>query len=66
MRRKLQFHLFRSTVTSDKAKHTDVPFHNSHRLNATGAARPTETATLESLADVVAKALPSEKRQYLT
>jgi len=56
----------RSTITSDKAKHIDVPFHNSRHLDAAGVVKFTEIDTLENLADVMTKALPPEKHQYLT
>jgi len=56
----------RSTITSDKAKHIDVPFHNSRHLDAAGVVKVTEINTLENLADVMTKALPPEKHQYLT
>jgi hypothetical protein len=56
----------RSTVTSDKAKHIDVPFHNSRHLHAAGVVKFTEIDTLQNLADVLTKALPPEKHQYLT
>ena len=56
----------RSTVTSDKAKHIDVPFHNSRHLDSTGVVKFTEIDTLENLANVMTKALAPEKHQYLT
>jgi len=56
----------RSTITSDKAKHIDVPFHNSRHLDAAGVVKFTEIDTLENLADVMTKALLPEKHQYLT
>jgi len=56
----------RSTITSDKAKHIDVPSHNSRHLDAAGVVKFTEIDGLENLADVMAKALPPEKHQYLT
>jgi len=56
----------RSTITSDKAKHIDVPFHNFRHLDAAGVVKFTEIDTLENLADVMTKALPPEKHQYLT
>ena len=56
----------RSTITSDKAKHIDVPFHNSRHLDAAGVVKFTEMDTLKNLADVMTKALPPEKHQYLT
>ena len=52
-----------STITSDKAKHIDVPFHNSRHLYAAGVFKFTEIDTLENL---MTKALPPEKHQYLT
>jgi len=55
-----------STKTSDKAKHINVPFHNSRHLDAAGVVKFTEIDTLENLADVMTKALPPEKHQYLT
>jgi len=55
-----------STITSAKAKHIDVPFHNSRHLDAAGVVKFTEIDTLENLADVMTKALPPEKHQYLT
>jgi len=55
-----------STITSAKAKHIDVPFHNSQHLDAAGVVKFTEIDTLENLADVMTKALPPEKHQYLT
>jgi len=55
----------RSTITSDKAKHIDVPFHNSRHLDAAGVVKFTEIDTLENLAEVMTKALSSEKHQYL-
>ena len=56
----------RSTITSDKAKHIDVPVHNSRHLDTAGVVKFTEIDTLENLADVMTKALPPEKHQYLT
>ena len=55
-----------STITSHKAKHIDVPFHNSQHLDAAGVVKFTEIDTLENLADVMTKALPPEKHQYHT
>ena len=56
----------RSTITSDKAKHIDVPFYNSRHLDAAGVVKFTEIDTLENHADVMTKAQPPEKYQYLT
>jgi len=56
----------RSTITSDKPKHIDVPFHNYRHLDAAGVVKFTEIDTLENVADVMTKALPPEKHQYLT
>ena len=51
-----------STITSHKAKHIDVPFHNSQHLDAAGVVKFTEIDTIENLADVMTKALLLEKR----
>jgi len=56
----------RSTITSDKAKHINVPFHNSRHLDAAGVVKFTQIDTLENLADVMMSTLPPEKHQYLT
>jgi len=56
----------RSTITSDKAKHINVPFHNSQHLDTAGVVKFTEIDTLENLADIMMKALLLEKHQYLT
>jgi len=50
-----------STITSDKAKNIDMPFHNSRHLDAAGVVKFTEIDTFENLADVMMKALPPEK-----
>jgi len=47
----------RSTITSDKAKHINVPFHNSRHLDAAGVVKFTEIDTLENLADIMMKVL---------
>jgi len=51
----------RSTITSDKVKYIDVPFHNSRHLDTAGVVKFTEIDTLENLADVMTKAIPLEK-----
>ena len=53
-------------IMSDKAKHIDVPFHNSQHLDAVGVVEFTEIDTLENLADIMTQALLLEKHQYLT
>jgi len=55
-----------STITRDKAKHIDVPFHNSRHLDAAGVVKFSAIDTLENLADIMTKALPLDKHQYLT
>jgi len=55
-----------STITSDKAKHIDVPFHNSWHLDTAGVVKFTEINTRKNLADFTMKTLTSEQHQYLT
>ena len=43
-----------------------MPFHNSRHLDTAGVVKFTEIDTLENLADVMTKAIPLEKHQYLT
>ena len=55
-----------STITSDNAKHIDVPFYNSQHLDAAGVVKFPEIDTLENFADVMTWVLLPEKYQCLT
>ena len=43
-----------------------MPFQNSRYLDAASVVKFTEIDTLENLADIMTKALPSDKHQFLT